>query len=80
MIALLDCSGGLSAWFWALPRAAMLGIYGLLLAYTIGAGGFTLARSGFKPLWVLLLLVPTVNVMALWCWACGRWPNRLHKR
>lgn len=74
MIALLDQVAMLSAWFWALPRTVSLFLYGALLTYTIAAGGYALARSGIKPLWVLLLLVPTINVAALWLWAYVRWP------
>lgn len=74
MIALLDQVAMLSAWFWALPRTVSLFLYGALLTYTIAVGGYALARSGIKPLWVLLLLVPTINVIALWVWAYVRWP------
>lgn len=74
MMALLDGIAWLSAWFWALPRTLIFFVYGMLLTYTIAAGGYALARSGIKPLWVLLLLVPTVNVAALWVWAYVRWP------
>lgn len=72
ILVLLDA---LSGWFLALPRALMLFIYGLLLTYTIAAGGYALARSGVKPLWVLLLLVPTINLCALWLWAYRPWPR-----
>jgi hypothetical protein len=70
----LDQIALLSAWFWALPRTVIFFLYGLLLTYTIAAGGYALARSGIKPLWVLLLIVPTINVIVLWVWAYVRWP------
>ena len=74
MTELLNYIGTLSAWFWSLPRTVSLFIYGALLTYTIAAGGYALARSGIKPLWVLLLLIPTINVATLWAWAYVRWP------
>lgn len=79
MIEALDIIGALSAWFIHLPRWVMLSIYGLMLTYSIAAGGFALARAGIKPLWVLVLLVPTINVVALWVWAYGRWPREQTK-
>ncbi|MGB4100923.1 MAG: hypothetical protein WBK91_03325 [Alphaproteobacteria bacterium] len=79
MTDLLDFVGSLSAWFMLLPRWVLLSIYGCILTYSIAAGGYTLARAGIKPLWVLLLLVPTVNVLALWAWAYGAWPREKAK-
>lgn len=79
MMEALDMVGALSAWFIQLPRWIMLSVYGVMLTYSIAAGGFALARGGIKPLWVLLLLVPTVNVVALWVWAYGTWPREQAK-
>ena len=62
-----------------MPRTVLLLVYGALVAYTIGAGGYALARTGVKPLWVLLVLVPTVNIVALWVWAYCRWPAQTRK-
>lgn len=73
-MAFLDQIAGLSSWFWDLPRTLIFFVYGVLLTYSIAAGGYALARSGIKPLWVLLIIVPTVNVVALWVWAYVRWP------
>ena len=33
-----------------------------------------LRRAGYSPWWVLLLLVPLVNLIALWIFAYARWP------
>jgi hypothetical protein len=33
-----------------------------------------LRRAGYSPWWVLLLLVPLVNLIALWVFAYARWP------
>jgi len=74
MIDFLNQLDLLSAWFLDLPKTAMLFIYGVLLTYSIAAGGYALARTGIKPLWVLLLLVPTLNLAALWFWAYMKWP------
>ncbi len=77
MIEILDAVGALSGWFWELPRWGLLSLYGVALTYTIAAGGFVLARAGLKPLWILLLLIPTVNVAALWVWAYRSWPREI---
>lgn len=74
MMQCLDMIDSLAAWFWDLPKTLLLFIYGVMLTYTIAAGGYALARTGIRPLWVLLLLIPTVNVIAIWLWAYLRWP------
>ena len=33
-----------------------------------------LRRAGYSPWWVLLVLVPLVNLVALWVFAYARWP------
>ena len=33
-----------------------------------------LRRAGFSPWWVLLVLVPLMNLVALWVFAYRRWP------
>jgi hypothetical protein len=33
-----------------------------------------LRRAGYSPWWVLLMLVPLVNLVALWVFAYARWP------
>lgn len=50
-------------------------IIGVVLAITMGCGGMVAARAGRSPLWVLLLLVPFVNVALLWAFAYSRWPR-----
>ncbi len=37
------------------------------------------ARAGFSPLWALLLLVPILNVIALWVFAYAKWPAQDRK-
>lgn len=49
-------------------------IIAVLLTYVLSAGGWVLARAGRNPLWVLALLVPWVNIAAIWLFAYARWP------
>jgi hypothetical protein len=49
-------------------------IVGLQLALKMGFGGWILARTGRSPLWIFLLLVPVVDLVALWVYAYGVWP------
>ncbi|CAK0745612.1 hypothetical protein CCP2SC5_1350007 [Azospirillaceae bacterium] len=49
-------------------------IVGVVLSYAICMAGWVTARAGRSPLWAMALLVPYVNVLALWCFAYCRWP------
>ncbi|WP_372398105.1 hypothetical protein ABMY26_15275 [Azospirillum sp. HJ39] len=49
-------------------------IVSLVLTYTMVAGGWVLAKAGRSPLWILLLLFPYVNILAIWVFAYMRWP------
>jgi hypothetical protein len=33
------------------------------------------AKAGYSGAWALLILVPVVNIAALWVFACARWPS-----
>jgi hypothetical protein len=57
------------------PYWLYLLIVGLYVAALIGLAGWVLARTGRSPLWSLLLLVPTVNVVAIWALAYAKWPR-----
>ena len=46
----------------------------LLLAVPMGLIARVLRRAGYSSWWVLLVLVPLVNVVALWAFAYMRWP------
>ena len=59
----------------ALPHTLGYVVLGLLVTGFISASGFVLARLGIKPLWALLLPVPYVQIVALWVFACQRWPR-----
>ena len=56
------------------PNVSLI-IIGIMLTWTLAAGSFLLARLGIKPLWVLLLVVPGLNVLAIWLFAYVRWPR-----
>ncbi len=45
-----------------------------IMVYTLSMGGWVLAKAGRSPLWILLLLAPWVNVVAVWMFAYARWP------
>ncbi|AWU95028.1 hypothetical protein DM194_00055 [Azospirillum ramasamyi] len=46
----------------------------IITTYTLIAGGWVLAKAGRSPLWILLLLFPYLNVIAVWVFAYMRWP------
>jgi hypothetical protein len=47
----------------------IFGVFILWLGYRI------LQKAGFDGWWVLVLLVPVVNVIMIWVFAFTRWPN-----
>ncbi|WP_042699634.1 hypothetical protein [Azospirillum sp. B506] len=54
--------------FWELLIGSIVTMYMLI------AGGWVLAKAGRSPLWILLLLFPYINVLAVWVFAFIRWP------
>jgi len=60
--------GGLSLWHWTI----------LLLVSLVWLVPFwrIVAKAGFSPAWVLLGLVPGLNVLMLWVFAFSRWPSQ----
>jgi uncharacterized membrane protein YhaH (DUF805 family) len=46
----------------------------VLLAVPIWMIGRVLRRAGYSAWWALLVLVPLVNLVALWVFAYVRWP------
>jgi hypothetical protein len=58
-----------------MPIWAQLALIGMLCVWLIGIGSFVLARLGLSPLWILMLLVPGVNVIGIWLFAYARWPR-----
>lgn len=60
--------------FLDLPGWSLMVLVGLMLAYKVAIGGWILARAGRSPLWVLALLVPFVELLAVWVFAYAPWP------
>ena len=68
--------------FYAAPVDALLHLPGWLISVVVGVqisakiglGGWILARGGRSPLWILLLLVPYGELLALWVFAYADWP------
>lgn len=63
------------AWFLGLPHALCLSIAGLLLATMLALAGFVLARLGYRPLWALVLLIPTLGIVGVWWLSIRRFPR-----
>jgi hypothetical protein len=59
----------------SMPIWAVLTAYGIALTAMMAFGGFILVRIGRSPVWVLLLLVPFVQPLAIWYFAYHRWPR-----
>ena len=75
LISILDALYAPQAWFLSQSRILSLTTMGLLVAGTLTLAGFILARLGYKPLWALLLIVPTANVISLWVLALIKFPR-----
>ncbi|MHA6891576.1 hypothetical protein [Ralstonia pseudosolanacearum] len=59
----------------------MRGLFGLLIAL-IAVGipvRQVLLRTGFSQWWTLLVLLPLVNLIALWIFAFSTWPRQSSK-
>ena len=52
-----------------------LTVIGIMLTWTLATGSFLLARLGLKPLWVIMLVIPGLNVLAIWMFAYAKWPR-----
>jgi hypothetical protein len=69
----------LSEWVVAIDRlwsspTWVEGLALLLLAVPLLLASRVVRRAGYSPWWALLLLVPLVNLVALWLFAYARWP------
>jgi len=62
------------------PRWLALSVISLIVFAKMILGGLSLARAGRNPLWVLTLLVPVLDVVALWVFAFSRWPALPEKK
>jgi hypothetical protein len=72
---LLDTLYAPQAWFLGLSPYISMSLVGVIVAALLAFAGFVLARLGYKPLWALLLLVPTVGVIAMWVLAYRKFPR-----
>lgn len=56
----------------------MRGLFGLLIILIVAGIPVRqiLLRTGFSPWWTLLVLVPLVNLVALWIFAFSNWPRQ----
>jgi len=57
--------GSFSIWHWVVL---------LLLILPLFFFGRAVGKAGFSPWWVLLGIVPVVNVIMLWVFAYAKWP------
>lgn len=55
-------------------------IAAVFVVYLIIAAGICLARSGHSPLWALLLLLPYIQIVAVWAFALIQWPKAKEKK
>lgn len=63
------------AWLLAQSPYVSMTLIGLLFTLVLSLAGFVLARLGYKPLWALLLIVPTFNIVVLWALALLPFPR-----
>ena len=56
----------------------MRGLFGLLIVLIVTGIPVRqiLLRTGFSQWWTLLVLVPLVNLVALWIFAFSNWPQQ----
>lgn len=47
----------------------------LFVVFTLWLGYRILQKAGLDGWWTLVLLLPIVNVIMIWVFAFGRWPN-----
>lgn len=51
-------------------------VLGLLFAlFVFWLLGRILQKAGFDPLWMLVMVIPVVNVIMVWIFAFADWPN-----
>ena len=80
IISVLDALYKPQAMFLALSPYISMTIVGLMIAAALTLAGFILARMGYKPLWAITLIVPTLNVIAIWVLAVVTFPIDMHKQ
>lgn len=75
LITFLETLNAPQAWLLGQSPYLSMTLVGLMLSAMLGLAGIILARLGYKPLWALLLLVPTLNLVALWALALRKFPR-----
>jgi hypothetical protein len=61
-------------WFLNQSQILSMSIVGVCIAASLTLAGFVLARLGYKPLWAILLIVPTLNIIMVWVCAIRPFP------
>jgi len=74
LLTLLQKIAAQQDWLLAFSPSLRLLLIGCMLAAMLALSGFVLARLGYRPLWALLLLVPTVGIVAVWVLAYRAFP------
>lgn len=59
-----------------LPLWAEYLLKGLTILCMMAFPAVAVGRAGRSPYFALLLMIPLVNVAAVWAFAYARWPNR----
>jgi hypothetical protein len=62
-----------------LPEWAQYLLQGILLFVGLSSGAVVLSRAGRSPYFTFLLIVPCVQIAALWYLAFSHWPPALKK-
>lgn len=71
----LDTLHAPQAWLLAQNPYISMTFIGFIVAATLAMAGFILARMGHKPLWAIILIVPTAQIIALWVLALTKFPR-----
>jgi energy-coupling factor transporter transmembrane protein EcfT len=74
IIPILDALYKPQAMFLTLSPYISMTIVGLMIATALTLAGFILARLGYKPLWAIALIIPTLGVIAIWVLAFVKFP------
>jgi hypothetical protein len=62
-------------WIWTFDPVFQHVVAGIIIVAMMGCGAFVLVRAGRSPLWSVLLLIPVVQLIAVWIFAFVRWPR-----
>ncbi len=79
LLPILQTIAAQQDWLLRLSPSLHLLLIGTMLALMLALTGFVLARLGYRPLWALLLLVPTLGVVAVWVLAYRAFPVQKRK-